>query len=294
MLDKNFIRRVHLKRNLIDYTLLIAAVFSAGLGLEGFLIPNHFIDGGVTGISLLLHQVTNYPVSMLLFLVNVPFLILGYKYIGRNISKKGLLGIIGLVLVLEIFEFPIITDDKLLVSIFGGFFLGMGIGLAIRAGGVIDGTEIFAIYTSKKSGLTVGDIILLVNIVIFSIATFVLPLEAVLYSILIYIVASKTVDFVSEGIEEYIGLTIISEKNNEIRKALTENLRKGVTLYKGKSGYKEEQKEFDVIFTVVTRFDLGKVKSEIEKIDPHAFIVVQSIRDLKGGVIRRKLYKSKE
>ncbi len=280
-----------LRIKLGNAVLIFLAVILAAFGLKGFLIPNHFIDGGVTGISLLTAQLTGIPVSVWLVLFNIPFIILGIKQINRGFAFNTAMAIISLALVLLFIDFPVITNDKLLISIFGGFFLGSGIGLAIRGGCVIDGTEILAVYINRKSFLSIGDIILLINVFIFLIAAFILDIETALYSILTYLSASKTVDFIIQGIEEYTGVTIISNKSNAIRQVIMEKLGRGVTIYKGERGMGEttfKSKEIDIIFTVVTRLEVSKLKTEIELIDHKAFIVMNSINETKGGIIKKR------
>lgn len=274
-----------------DTLFIIAGILSASYGLKGFLLPNGFIDGGVTGISLLTNQLTGIPLSFLIFLINIPFIFLGYSQQGRVFAIKTFIAITALAFAVYFFDFNVATNDKLLVSVFGGFFLGAGIGLAIRGGCVIDGTEVMAIFVSRKSGLTIGDFILLANIVIFSFAAFLLSYETALYSILTYLAASKTVDYVVQGIEEYTGVTIISEKSNEIRLAIIHNMGRGVTIYKGKRGFGkhgDKNQDMDVVFTVVTRLEITKLKSEIEKIDEQAFVVMHSINETKGGMIKKR------
>jgi len=283
--------RVRRKRIAIDFLLILAGILSAGLGLKGFLLPNNFIDGGVTGISLLLAQLTAIGLPILIIVINLPFIILGYFQIGKNFAIKTILAITGLALVLAVADFNIVTNDKLLISVFGGFFLGMGIGLAVRGGCVIDGTEILALYLSKRTPLSIGGVILTINILIFSFAAFLLGIEPALYSLLTYLAASRTVDFIVHGIEEYTGVTIISSHNEEIRGMITEKLSRGVTVYKGKGGYRkkgEEEKEIDVLFTVVTNLEVPKLKAEISKIDSNAFIVMNTVNDTKGGIIKRR------
>ena len=209
---------------------IIIGIFSAGFGLKSFLLPNNFIDGGATGISLLLSGIFNFPLPIIIILVNIPFILLGYRQIGYVFTMRTVLGIIGLAICLALVNYPPVTNDKLLVAVFGGFFLGAGIGFAIRGGGVLDGTEVLAIFISRKTGVTIGDIILVINILIFSSAVYFLDLETALYSMLTYLSASRTVDFLIEGIEEYLGVTIISRKNDEIRKMIVEVLGRGVTL----------------------------------------------------------------
>ena len=282
---------VSMKRRLVQVGLLAAGVFSAALGLKGFLLPNDFIDGGVTGISLLASQLTGLSLSVLIVLINIPFIIMGYYQLGRGFAIRTLLAILALAGVLLVVSFPVLATDKLLISVFGGFFLGAGIGLAIRGGAVLDGTEILAVYISKKTPLSVGDIVLLFNIIIFAVAASLLSITTALYSILAYLSAAKTMDFIIEGIEEYTGVTIISPFSDDIRRMITEELGRGATLYLGKRGFGsrgEQLDTLDIIFTVVTRLEVTRLTDEIDKIDPQAFVVMSSVRDTKGGLVKRR------
>ena len=290
---KAFIRlKVFIKRETINAFLILLGVLSASFGLKSFLLSNGFIDGGITGISLLVSFNSGIKLPILIIVLNIPFIILGYAQIGRNFVIKTSIGIAGLAICLAIIHFPVMTADKLLVSVFGGFFLGAGIGLTMRGGGVIDGTEVMAIFLSKKTGLTIGDIILIFNIIIFSFAASLLSFETVLYSILAYLSASKTVDFILEGIEEYTGVTIISAKNEEIRLMITEKLGRGVTIYKGSRGYGKngyKAGDMDILYSVITRLEVTKLSTEIEKIDADAFVIMSSIKDTKGGMIKKRI-----
>jgi uncharacterized membrane-anchored protein YitT (DUF2179 family) len=280
-----------MRRETINGVMILLGVFSAAFGLKSFLLSNDFIDGGITGISLLINAVSGVPLSWLIILLNIPFVILGATQIGYNFMVKTAIGIVALAVVLATVEFPVVTEDKLLVSVFGGFFLGAGIGLSMRGGGVIDGTEVMAIAFSRRTGLTIGDIILIVNIIIFAFAAWQLGVETALYSILTYLSASKTVDFITEGIEEYTGVTIISPKNEEIRKMITEDLGRGVTVYKGSRGFGktgEKKGDVDILYSVLTRLEVPKLNAEIEKIDPSAFVIMSSIKDTRGGMIKKR------
>ncbi|MEP7263621.1 MAG: YitT family protein, partial [Bacteroidota bacterium] len=252
-----------------DVFLLICGVSAAAFGLESFLLPNNFIDGGATGISLLLAELTSLPLSLFLIVVNIPFIFLGYKLVGKEFAIKTGCAISALAILVSTIHFPEITHDKLLVSVFGGFFLGAGIGLSIRGGGVLDGTEVLAIALSRKFRTTLGDIIIILNVIIFGFAAYFLSIEAALYSMITYLSASKTLDFVIEGIEEYTGITIISSHHEEIRQMIINKIGRGVTIYKGKGGYgkRGESRELDIIFTVITRLELSRMNTEIEKID---------------------------
>jgi uncharacterized membrane-anchored protein YitT (DUF2179 family) len=282
--------RIEMIRLLKDVFLIGLGIASAAFGLQSFLMPNNFIDGGATGIALLTSEVTGFSLSILLVLINIPFLFLGYKVIGKRFAVKTTIGIIGLAVVVATVHFPIVTNDKLLVAIFGGFFLGGGIGLAVRGGGVIDGTEVLAIFLSRKFGITMGDIILGFNIVIFSVAAYLLSVETALYSVVTYLCASRTVDFIVEGIEEYIGVTIISGKSEAIRAMIINEMGRGVTVYRGKRGFGThgETEDTDIIYTVITRLELNKLNNEIQKIDDTAFVVMNSVKDTRGGMIKKR------
>ncbi|HEY1006848.1 MAG TPA: YitT family protein [Sphingobacteriaceae bacterium] len=277
--------------NAFKYFLIIIGVVIASFGLKSFLIPNDFIDGGVTGISLLAYQLTGIPVSAWLIMFNIPFIFLGTRQISRPFAIKTMAAIGLLALIIFFVEFPVITEDKLLISIFGGFFLGAGIGLAIRGGCVLDGTEIMAVYINRRSALSIGDIILIINVVIFIFAAFILSIETALYSILTYLSASKTIDFIIQGIEEYTGVTIISSKSEEIKQGIIDSLGRGVTIYKGERGYGGHfyhEKEINIIFTVVTRLEVPKLKEEVIRIDRKAFMFMNVVTDTTGGMIKRR------
>jgi uncharacterized membrane-anchored protein YitT (DUF2179 family) len=274
-----------------DIVFILIGIVSAGFGLKGFLLPNLFIDGGAMGISLLISETTNVSLSILIVVINFPFIILGFSQIGKQFAFKSLLAIIGLALIVHFIPYPLITSDKLLIAVFGGFFLGVGIGMAIRGGAVIDGTEVLAIYLSRKTGLTIGDVILIFNIIIFSFGAYILSVEIALYAILTYIAATKTVDFIIEGVEEYTGITIISDKSEKIRVMITEKLGRGVTIYDGKGGYGTKGhnlKKFDILYTVITRLEIARLRTEIDKIDSDSFIIMHSVKDTKGGMIKKR------
>jgi uncharacterized membrane-anchored protein YitT (DUF2179 family) len=277
-------------RILKDSFLMAAGIMSAAFGLESFLLPNSFIDGGATGISLLVSEVTSIPLYYLLLIINVPFIFLGFKVISREFAIKTAIAIIALAACVAFIHFPEITHDKLLVAVFGGFFLGAGIGLCVRGGSVIDGTEVLAIFLSRKLSTTIGDIIIIINIIIFSVAAYLLSIETALYSMITYLAASKTLDFIIEGIEEYTGVTIISPHNDEIRQMIINDMGRGVTVYRGKRGYGKtgERNEVDILYTVITRLELSRLKAEIDNIDTNAFVVMSSVKDTKGGMIKKR------
>jgi uncharacterized membrane-anchored protein YitT (DUF2179 family) len=271
--------------------LILLGVICATIGLKGFLLPNAFIDGGATGISLILAEITGFSLSIFLIVINVPFIVLGFSVIGRQFAFRSLIAIAFLAISVHFAELPVITDDKLLIAVFGGFFLGAGIGLAIRGGSVIDGTEVLAIYISRKTALTIGDVILLFNVFIFSVGAYIFNVETALYAMLTYLAASKTVDFIVSGIEEYVGVTIISDFSEEIRLAIIEKMGRGCTIYNGKRGFAkrgDRLKESDIIYTLITRLELVTLQTEIDKIDRNAFMVMHSIKDVKGGMIKKR------
>ncbi len=278
------------KRYIKDAILLTAGIFSASFGFKGFLLTNHFIDGGATGISLLISQLTTIPLYLLLICINIPFVFLGYKTINKQFAIKTSLAICGLALCVATVNFPDVTNDNLLVAVFGGFFLGAGIGLSIRGGAVIDGTEILAIFLSRKLGTTIGDIIVGINIIIFSAAAYLLSIEIAMYSMITYLAASRTLDFIVEGIEEYIGVTIVSARSEEIRQMIISKMGRGITVYSGKRGYGKsgETIERDIIYTVITRLEISKLNTEIAKIDSNAFVVMNAVKDIKGGIIKKR------
>ncbi len=273
-------------RELINLVSITLGIFSAGFGLHGFLTSSGFIDGGVTGVSMLLAKVVDAPLAFFLLVINLPFIGLGYRHLGRAFAIRSALAILGLSACLALVHFPDVTPDKLLTSVFGGFFIGAGIGLAMRGGAVLDGTEIAALLISKRSDLfRVGEVILALNVVIFLTAAFVLGVESALYSILTYVSASKTLGFLINGIEEYTAVVINSAKNDQVRRRILRELGRGVTVYKGRGGMSGVDQ--DILFCVVTRLEIGKVKSIAREVDPSAFLVVYPLADVEGGVMKK-------
>jgi uncharacterized membrane-anchored protein YitT (DUF2179 family) len=278
--------RVAVVRELFNALLITLGIMSAGLGLKGFLLSSGFIDGGVTGISMLLARTTALPLSIWLPIINVPFIALGYRHLGRAFALRSVLAISGLAAVLGLVHFPDVTPDLLLTAVFGGFFIGAGIGLAVRGGAVLDGTEIAALLISKRSSvLKVGDVILGFNVALFLAAMALLGVEAALYSILTYMAAAKTLDFVIHGIEEYTAMTIVSSSSAAIRGEIIGTLGRGVTVYKAYGGLTSTEQE--VLYCVVTRLEIGKVKAIVRAHDRGAFVVSHALADVEGGVIKR-------
>jgi uncharacterized membrane-anchored protein YitT (DUF2179 family) len=275
-----------LRRELINALLITAGILAAGLGLKGFLISSGFIDGGVTGVSMLASRVTPLPLSAWLLIVNGPFVIVGYRQLGRAFAIRSTLAIAGLSTALATIRFPDVTPDLLLTAVFGGFFIGAGIGLAVRGGAVLDGTEIAALLISKRSHLLkVGHVILLFNIALFLVAMSLLGVEPALYSILTYVTAARTLDFVIYGLEEFTAITIMSSQATAIRERIMRELERGVTVYRGYGGMSGVEQ--DILYCVVTRLEIGRVKEIIRELDGSAFVVSHPLADVDGGVVKR-------
>lgn len=275
-----------LLRRVFRGLLLVLGIFSAGLGIQGFLLANNFIDGGVTGVSMLLAKLTPLPLWFWLPAVNLPFIALGLGSLGRAFALRSVAAIAGLALVVAVVPFPQATPDRVLSAVFGGFFLGAGIGLAIQAGTVLDGTEIAALLISRRTRIVrVGEVILAFNVVLFLGAISVLGIEAALYSILTYLAAARTLNFVVYGLEEYTAMTIVSSHNALIRDRITRELRRGVTVYRGYGGLTGQEQE--ILYCVVTRLEVGRVREIVRSIDEAAFLTSHPLADVEGGVVKR-------
>lgn len=279
------------QQRIIDALYTIAGILFCGFALKGFLIPNQFFDGGVTGISLLLHELYHWNIGFVILLANIPFIILGTFLVNKTFAIRTFLAITGLALCLHFIPYPQITSDKLLVSIFGGVFLGLGLGLAMRGGCALDGIEVLALYTGKRISFTISEIILGINTIIFLIAALKLGLPVALYSILTYYSASRTIDFVIEGLEQFTGVTIISGQSEKIKEKLVMGLGRGITVYKGERGFMKESYDMsqpvDIVFTVVTRMELIRLKNLVQEIDPKAFVFTSIIKETAGGILKR-------
>ncbi|UEG53103.1 YitT family protein [Mucilaginibacter daejeonensis] len=285
-------KKLDLPHWLVDTLHIIAGILFCGFALKSFLVPNMFFDGGVTGISLLLHEIYHFDIAYVIVLANIPFIIMGIFQVNKAFAIKTLVAILGLGLCLSFIHYPQVTSDKLLVSIFGGVFMGIGIGLAIRGGCALDGIEVLALYTGRRISFTISEIILGINIIIFLIAAIKLGLPTALYSILTYYTASRTINFVIEGLEEYTGVTIISGCSEEVKQKLVMVLGRGITVYKGERGFLKESFDIsqpvDIVFTVVTRLEVRRLRNLVHEIDPKAFIFTSSIKEAAGGVLKRK------
>ena len=283
--------KIQLPHWLRDLLYTVAGILFSGFALKSFLVPNNFFDGGVTGISLLVHEIYNINIAYVIIIANIPFIIMGGFMINRTYAIKTSLAVIGLGLCLLYMPYRQVTEDKLLISIFGGVFMGIGVGLAIRGGCALDGVEVLALYTGKRISFTISEIILGINIVIFLVAAIKLGLPTALYSILTYYAASRTSNFVIEGLEEYTGVTIISGENELIKEQLVMTMGKGITVYKGERGFLKNSFDIsqpvDIIFTVVTRLEVRRLRNLVHDIDPKAFIFTSTIKEAAGGVLKK-------
>jgi uncharacterized membrane-anchored protein YitT (DUF2179 family) len=272
------------------YTL--SGVLFAVIALKGFMLPNHFLDGGVTGISILLHEIFHLDVGLLILIINIPFLYIGYRKIGKNFAVQSAMAVALLTISMNLVNIPAVTHDKILIAIFGGFLIGLGVGLVIKGGGVIDGLEVIADYTNRKLGFSTSEIILFINTILFLSAAFYFGPEAAMYSILTYFTATRTSDYVVDGFEEYTALTIVSAKHDLIKSIIVNDFNKAISVYKGERGYLpgsfDVAHDCDIVMTIVTRLELHRIKQAVHEADPAAFIYVQSIKEVTGGVVKQK------
>ncbi len=268
-----------------------AGVLLSAYALKGFLVPNLFLGGGVTGISILLNQFFHVNFSIILIIANLPLIILGGYLVNKRFAYKTLACIVGLALCMEFINFPKATSDPSLISAFGGVFLGLGIGMAMKAGCALDGIEIIALYTIRKSGFTISEIIFAINVVIFLVAALNFGMDIALNSILTYYTASQAINFVVEGMEEYTGVTIISGQSDAVKRTLVMDLGRGITVYKGERGFMKESfetsQDCDIVFTVITRLEVRRLKNLVYRIDPKAFVFTNSIKEAAGGILKR-------
>jgi uncharacterized membrane-anchored protein YitT (DUF2179 family) len=276
---------------IIDLLQITIGVLFAAVGLNAFLLPNGFLDGGITGVALLTNILTGIDISWLLLLINIPFLIIAYYVVSKWIFFKSIFSIIGLAIFVHWGILPPVTEDKLLIAIFGGIFLGMGIGITIRGGAVLDGTEVLGIYLNDRFGISIGKVILIFNIILFGVTIYFTSWETGMYSILTFIVTAKITDSIIEGFEDFIGLTIISKKSSEISSAITKEVGAGVTIYKGQGGYGSQGKtaDLEIIHSIINRIDLRKIHRVVDRIDAKAFVVEFDVNNVQGGILRKYL-----
>lgn len=266
--------------------ILVGALLMA-VGLEFFLVPNEVIDGGIVGISIILSHLTDVQIGFYIFVLNLPFFFIGYKQIGKTFALSTLLGVIILSIATSIFhDLPVLTGDPLLATVFGGIVLGVGVGIVIRYGGSLDGTEILAILFNKRTPFSVGETIMFFNLFILGSAGFVFGWDRAMYSLMAYFIAFKTIDIVIQGLDESKSAWIISERYEQIGEAILARLGRGVTYLNGEGAYTGDDKK--VIFCVITRLEEAKLKAIIDEIDPSAFFAVAPIAEVRGGRFKKR------
>lgn len=262
--------------------------------MRGFMIPNRFLDGGVTGISILLHEIFDWNISFLVIAFNLPFIYMGYKNIGKTFAVQTSLAVILLAIGLALVHINPITSDRLLIAIFGGILMGSGVGLVIRGGGVIDGAEVIAVFTRRKVGFSNSEIIMLINTIIFAVAALKFGIETAMYSIITYFTATRATNYVVDGIEEFTAMNIVTSKQEEVKALLVNELGKGITIYKGQRGYLPDSYDIktdcEIIVTIITRLEIKQIQDLIKDIDPGAFVYVQTIKEASGGILKAKAH----
>ncbi len=278
--------------NIKNILLLLIGTSLAVFAMKGFMIPNKFLDGGITGISILLHEIFHINISFLVIALNIVFVYLGYRRIGKTFAVQTSIAVILLSIGLLFIEITPVTHDKLLIAVFGGLLMGGGVGLVIRGGGVIDGAEVIAVFTGRKTGFSNSEIIMLINCIIFSVAAIKFGIETAMYSIITFFTATRAINYVVDGIEQFTAMNIITAQPNEVKNYLVNELGKGITVYKGERGYLpgsfEVRTESDIIVTIVTRLEIKQIQEAIIEIDQQAFIYVQSIKEATGGILKAK------
>lgn len=276
----------HLKNIVLN---LIGVVLIT-LALKGFMIPNKFLDGGIIGISILIHEITHWPFGFLVLVLNIPFLFLGKHLLGKTFAIQSLLTFLLIAALMTFFHIDAVTSDPLLIALFGGCLIGVGMGMCIRSGSAADGVEILALLTTRKIGLNVSEVIFGMNTLLFLAAAWSFGIGTAMYSIVTYFSAIKSLDYITHGLEQYTSLHIISSKSELIKSLIVKKFGKGITIIKGERGYLpqtfEVKSDCDIIVTVVTRLELLRIKDEINKLDPKAFMFTQYIKEASGGILR--------
>ncbi len=282
-------------RNLYNITTLcelLVGIALAVFALRGFMIPNHFLDGGIIGLSILAYELAGINLSLCLLVGNIGFIFLAYKKVSKEVAIKSLIAVILIAIGLEFVEIPPITTNKVLTAIFGGAILGTGVGLVIRSGGALDGTEILVVLTRQRIGLSMSELIMVINTSIFLTAAIFLGIETAMFSIITYFTATKMIDYVVDGLDQFTALTIISSQSETIKSLIVKDFGKGITVYKGERGYLPDTEytstPCDIITTIVTRLELLHVKKAVMAADPNAFLFVQPIREASGGILTKK------
>ena len=271
-------------RNIVNFIMLTIGAIIAAFALEQFLIPNTILDGGITGISIIIYKLTNIPLSILVVALNIPFLYVGYRNLGKKFLVRAIYSMLTFSLFLSFFEvFKPFTEEILLATVFGGALLGLGVGLIIKCGGCNDGTESVAIVISKKTNLSVGQIVLVFNLIIYGVAGFIFGFDRAMYSLLTYVITFKVIDFVSEGLEQAKAAMIITDKGSSISKEIYKKLGRTTTTLKAKgliSGEKE------VMYCVLTRIEIFELRHIVEEMDESAFVTITDVSDIIGNHIK--------
>ena len=269
-------------RLLLKYMMLLTGAFIAAIGLEIFLVPNNIIDGGIVGISIIISYLSGIPLGILTFVLNVPFLFIGYKQIGKTFVISSLFSISAFSIFIQLLH-PIhgLTNDILLATIFGGIVLGVGVGLILRNEGSLDGTEIVAIISTRHTMFSVGQIVMGFNVIIYCCAAIVLGWDRAFYSMLAYFVAHKAIDIVMEGFDEAKAVMIVTDCGDEITSAISARLGRGITILEGQGGFTKEKKV--ILYSVITRLEISKLKSIIHEKDENAFVTINDVSDVMGG-----------
>jgi uncharacterized membrane-anchored protein YitT (DUF2179 family) len=272
---------------------IFAGIILAVVAMKGFMIPNRFLDGGITGISILLYEIFQINISFLVIILNALFIYLGYRRIGKTFAVQTTIAVILLAVALFVvhIEHPI-TQDKLLIAIFGGLLMGTGVGLVIRGGGVIDGAEVIAVFTGRRTGFSNSEIIMVINTLIFAIAAFKFNIETAMYSVITYFTATRAINYVVDGIEQFTAMNIISSRPDEVKNFLVNEMSKGITVYKGERGYLpgsyDVKADTDIIVTIVTRLEIKQIQEALVKIDPKIFVYLQNKKEASGGILKAK------
>jgi len=280
--------------NLKNFLFIAVGIVLAVFAMKGFMIPNRFLDGGITGISILLYEIFHINISFLVIVLNAVFIYLGYRRIGKTFAVQTTIAVILLAIALFFIDINAVTSDKLLIAIFGGLLMGTGVGLVIRGGGVIDGAEVIAVFTGRKTGFSNSEIIMLINTIIFAVAALQFGIETAMYSVITYFTATRAINYVVDGIEEFTAINIISARHDEVKSFLVNEMGKGITVYKGERGYLpgsfDIKTDAEIIVTIVTRLEIKQIQEALLKIDPKVFVYVQSIREASGGILKAKAH----
>lgn len=267
--------------------MIFVGTIITAVGLEIFLVPNQIIDGGIIGLSIMASHIAGLPLGLFIVLLNLPFLYLGYKQIGTSFTMSTLFGVCSLAYWVSFFQpIPGLTHDLFLAAIFGGIIVGIGVGLIIRHGGSLDGTEIVAIILDRRTGFSVGEIVMFFNLFILSSAGLLFGWDKAMYSLVAYFVAFKVIDITIEGLDESKGVIIVSDSPEEIAEALLARLGRGVTVLHGQGGYTGEPKK--VLYSVITRLEIAKLKAIVNEKDENAFVTINEVHDVMGGRVKKK------